>query len=74
MVAAICNASLTGAVPAFDLNAAIATLAGSDVAAILAVNTKADAFNNSKDNVSLGFDGGATNSKAAYDDPTDPND
>ncbi len=74
MVAAICNNALTGAVPSFNLNAAVATLAGSDVAAILAVNNAADAFNNSKDNVSLGLDGGPANPKAAYDDPTDPND
>jgi uncharacterized repeat protein (TIGR01451 family) len=74
MVGALCNAALTGAVPSFDLDAAVATLAGTDVAAILAVNAKADAFNNSKDAVSLGFDGGSSTPKAAFDDPTDPND
>ncbi len=74
MVAAICNATLTGAVPSFNLDAAIATLAGSNVSAILTINNKADAFNNSKDEVSLGFSGGSSNSKAAYDDPTDAND
>ena len=74
MIAALCNHTLTGASPSFDLDAAVATLAGTDVAAINAINSAADAFNNSKDSVPLGFSNGPADAKAAWDDPTDGGD
>ncbi len=72
VLAAICNATYLGTPPSFDLQAAIATLAGSNVSAINSLNTVADAFNNSGDARSLLVDPGPANSKFPWDDPSDP--
>lgn len=71
MVAAICNNRMFGTPLPFTLSSAQATLAGTDRAAILALGSKADAYNNSGDSVALTVNTGKANAKAAYDDPTD---
>lgn len=74
VLAAICNASLLGAIAPFDFAAARATLAGSNTAAILALSAQADAFNNAGDMVPSFGDPGPANSSYPWDDPTDPRD
>lgn len=74
VLAAICNASLLGAIPPFSLASARTTLAGTNTSAILALSAKADAFNNAGDAVPSFGDPGPANSSYPWDDPTDPRD
>lgn len=74
LLTAICNARYLGTTPSFNIAAAVQTLAGTNAAAILAMGSQADTFNNSGDAVPLTVPTGAANSKYPWDDPTDPND
>jgi uncharacterized repeat protein (TIGR01451 family) len=74
VLVALCNASLLGGEPGFDLAGAPAILAGTDIPAILAIGANADAFNNSGTELSLGVPTGQGTPKYPWDDPTDPND
>jgi uncharacterized repeat protein (TIGR01451 family) len=74
VLAAICNKTLLGTIPSFNLTTAVQTLAGTNIQAILQVGDAADDFNNSGDQVSIGINPGPANPKFPWDDPTDPND
>ncbi|HEX2573498.1 MAG TPA: DUF11 domain-containing protein [Polyangia bacterium] len=72
VLAAICNSAT--ATPPFSLGAAVQTLAGTNVQAILSLSAQTDAFNNSGDSIPLGADYGPADAQYPWDDPSDPND
>jgi len=74
VLAGICNETLLGSDSGIDIDAAIATLAGNNVQAILAIGSIFDEFNNAGDILPLGVNPGPADPFFPWDDPTDKKD
>ncbi len=74
VLAGICNETLLGSDSGIDIDAAIATLAGTNVQAILAIGSIFDSFNNAGDILPLGVNPGPADPFFPWDDPTDKKD
>jgi hypothetical protein len=72
VLAAVCNETWLGTDSGLDLDAAVATLAGTEVDAILALNDLFASFNEAGDALPSPFPAGPADPRFAGDDPTDP--